>query len=242
MLKSLPMKIILLILFFSVSAYANDYFPHISVNARTLTPGKISLQNSPGLGATTNILLSSLSVGIYPRVEIGSIPLFYFVDNHRLNYNVKVNIYDSNIFRSSLGVSRIEFRFEDSELLDKYKYILNYYSWAANYIFPNSVYSLGLTLNYASSHLTSTYFTETFDNNYEWSFDVIKKLNDTTIVSAGIGEHQDEITYKSTAKNFGSGISLTKIRPKKMFSSPRIGAHYLNKSKDFMYLITTSIY
>lgn len=227
-----------------LGATGEDFFPHMVSNATSLKSGKVAFQTTAGGSIASDVFISSLSLGIFKRFQIGTIPVFYFADEHKYNFNFKYNYFQSDSFRASLGFTHMKFNIgqmtESGFTNPPTSYSINLISLAFNYILPSSTYSFGFEYIRGTSHANNQALIYSYEASDTWSADVIKKLTETMILSIGVGESQTEIAPRDESKSFGLGGSVTMLRPGKFFSSPKLGLHYLTESEKFLILATSS--
>lgn len=84
---------------------SRTFTPHLTIDSRTRPIGKVSLQRAPGANINTGMLLSSFVVAVAPRIELGTMPVFYTDDIHRYNINVKWNFWRDDLIDWAFGYS-----------------------------------------------------------------------------------------------------------------------------------------
>ena len=79
-------SLLLFLSLLSINASASEYYPHTPVDPQTLAAGSVALQTTPGGSISSHFFLSSLSLGLFKRIEIGTIPSLNFLQKHKYNY------------------------------------------------------------------------------------------------------------------------------------------------------------
>jgi hypothetical protein len=247
------MLFILLSLFIAAKDFApehKDLAAHITTDAKTGHVGQVSLSRSPGTNLNSNLLLSSLSVVIYERVSVGTIPILYIADNHRLNITLKYSFWQGEewswALASQYALYRARGKLEDPPY-DPYYIEVNAYSLqlVVNYLPKGSRWGFGYSLNqiFTDAAISSSTIAENehkhvaepgMDISYAWN-----SVIDTT-VGLGLLRNDGLTAYESTA--FGFGASLRWKRPGAFLSAPQVGIHYTPQTDNVLYLFSTKVY
>jgi hypothetical protein len=212
--------------------------------------GQISLSRSPGTNLNSNLLLSSLSIVIFDRVALGTIPIFYFADNHRFNLTLKYSFWQGQEWSWALASQYALYRARGSLTdppYDPYYIEINAYSLqlVLNYLPRGSRWAFGYSINYIftdAAIASNTVSDSEHKHIAEPGADVSYAWNSSVDSTVGIGWLRDKgiTAYESTA--FGFGTSLRWKRPGSFFSAPQIGVHYTPKTDNVLYLLNTKIY
>jgi hypothetical protein len=228
----------------------DDLAAHITTDAKTGEVGQISLSRSPGTNLNSNLLLSSLSVVIFDRVSLGTIPILYFAENHRLNLTLKYTFWEGEEWSWALASQYALYRARGNLTdppYDPYYIEINAYSLqlVLNYLPRGSRWAFGYSINhiFTDAAIASNTVSDSehkhiaepgADVSYAWNSSI-----DTTI---GFGWLRNDgiSAYESTA--FGFGTSLRWKRPGAFLSAPQIGIHYTPKTDNVLYLLNTKIY
>lgn len=230
------------------------FTPHISAEAFTRPKGKFSFQRSVGANLNTNLLLSSFTYAISNRVEIGTVFGNYFYDLHQWNFTVKYNFWRTKQFLWSLGYSFSDNKLDKSELdpslqnLDL-RFFIGALQLLFNYLPENLPFKFGVNYNVVVTNLNglseedeeSLVLGEAseFGLDISYSFSSYQQPFDITL---GLGWlRQDGVTALEDVE-FGFGLSLRWYRPKKLLSSPTVGAHYSPDTGAKEFLFSSSFY
>lgn len=230
--------ILLFITITSVNA-TTLYRPHVTVSSKTIKKNSFAYKLAPGASITHHLLINSLSYGLFERVEIGTIPIFYPDNIHRYNYNIKYNFYRSKKVSSSIGFSRLIFDLskEKSSIANPpTEFAINYISFSINFDIGDSDYYSAFTFNRASSYANNSAFSQTYEVNDEWALDLGKKINEDYSITIGIGEHKTGVTEPTNSFGFGSTITITKKY--RYLSNIGLGIQYLTDDKSALYLFS----
>lgn len=229
------------------STFAN-FTPHMISKATTLPQYKLALETTPGGRVGSNFLISSLSIGVLDRVQIGTIPIFYIIngENHKYNFNIKYNFFKSSNTSLAIGYTRIKFKL-DSKQFSSFQnpptsYYINLTNLALNYLIPNSSYGLGFEYVIGTSYANNSALVSSYEASDTWGLDIMKKINSKITISLGIGDSQTEIAPTDDSKSFGYGLSTLYIDQFHYFSNPSIGIHYFSDANKFLGLFTADFY
>lgn len=230
--------------------YHEDLAAHITTNAKTGSVGQVSLSRSPGTNLNSNLLLSSLSVVVYDRVSVGTIPILYLVENHRLNLTLKYSFWEGEEWSWALASQYALYRIRgklNTPPNDPYYIEVNAYSLqlVLNYLPQGSRWAFGYSLNhiFTDAAIASNSISESehkhvaepgVDISYSWSEHLDSTLGFGWLRNDGL------TAYESTA--FGFGTSLRWKRPGAFLSAPQVGIHYTPKTDNVLYLFSTKIY
>lgn len=105
------MKFSIFVVLILASAVAEAVLPtHMAQNAETLKPGHVSFEPYPGANPLSQddfLSVNSFSVGVYPRIQIGTVPRPWFqqtAEQKFENVTTKVSLYRGEELRTSLGL------------------------------------------------------------------------------------------------------------------------------------------
>ena len=227
-----------------------DLAAHITTDAKTGRVGRLSLSRSPGTNLNSNLLLSSLSVVVYDRISVGTIPILYFAENHRFNITLKYSFWQGEEWNWALASQYALYRargFVSDPPYDPYYIEVNAYSLqlVLNYLPRGSRWAFGYSLNhiFTDAAVAASSISESEHKHVaEPGFDISYMWNEHLDTTLGFGWlRNDGLTaYESTA--FGFGTSLRWKRPGAFLSAPQIGIHYTPKTDNVLYLFSTKIY
>jgi hypothetical protein len=227
-----------------------DLAAHITTNAKTGPVGSLSLDRSPGANLNTNLLLASFSYVVWDRFAIGTVPIMYLIDEHRLNVTAKYFFWKGKEFFWALSTQYVLYHVHDSALINnaqtRYFLEIDVYSLqlAVNYLPLSSPWSFGLSLNQIVTDATLKYGQiEKFEeHSLEPGFDISYAWNPSIDTTFGLGFLRPSGLTAFESVNFSYGASIRWNRPGKFFSAPQTGIHYSPKTGDVQYLLSTKIY
>ena len=224
--------------------------PHITVATKTGEQWDVNLQRTVGANLNTNLLLSSLTLAVYTRVEIGTVPLFYLIPEHNFNFSIKYNFWRTKHFIWSVGSSFLDFALDTAELPPPYtnreaSLFLQSHQLALNY-FPEWT-RLKFGLSYTNIQSSITGLNDTIrdlsaEDQNEAGMDITYSFNDPIDVTFGFGGLREAGISASEKVRFGFGSSIRWYRPEKLFSTPTIGIQYTPETGSVQFLVSTKIY
>lgn len=220
--------------------------PIATINTSTLKKGKFSLARAPLGNLNTTFLASSLNYGVISRLEIGTAPLFYFMKEHKQNYNFKILVYDGDIAKWSLGGGNLVFKteIEDNGQIEHPDVEMSIIQLAVNIHIPNSRFKVGLAAGESCGKIESKNILIKIHSlrcQGEGGIDLQYLYKDNLWITLGLGRYRESgITpYESTQS--GYGVAITLFRKNKFISRPSFG-FYNSKDGKSMFLITTTFY
>jgi hypothetical protein len=223
------------------------FTPHITAEAWTHNQWGVSLQRSVGSNLNTDFLLSSLSLALTDRFEIGTSPVFYFLETHIINVSAKYNFWRAKHFLWSLGLNVSNFNIEDEngEILEEQLDLVSL-QLLMNYIPSWTDFKFGVNLNFVEASISNLQNVDedTLILGAEWEFgvDISKPIKEQFEITLGLGWLRESGITALEAVEFGFGLSVRMYRPNKFISTPTLGLHYSPDSEDFAFLISTSFY
>lgn len=226
------------------------FYYHITTPARTLSPGDFAYEPFPGVSGTSLFLYNSLSVGLTDWLQIGFVPLFAMLPDHRFNANFKVNVVKEKYFQMGIGYSHFSIRIQGDPYIQEEngsrtyqpRADLGFAFFAMNYRDPSSRYSWGLNYSYliptSNSRLVEKVLREQTEKKHEWALDLSYEYKTNIYFTAGIGMLRAETFELQSPLSFGYGLSTTYLREAHWF--PRItgGIHYSPSLDDLKLLIS----
>lgn len=249
--KSLKKIIFCLIFLFitSVSVAEDEelrFTSHITAEAWTGERGSFSLQRAVGANLNTTFLLSSLNYSLLDRLEVGTIPVNYAIDEHKFNVNLKYNFWRTSTYLWSAGYNLTVFRLIDVDgndlgadlQLHSFQIILNYFPKWTNLKF-------GLNYNASSADYVddnTSNSTILLDTQSEFGMDISYPIKNKYDVTLGLGWLRELGVSVFEKRAFGFGPSFRWYRPKKLLSSPTLGLHFVPETQDFAILLSTTFY
>ena len=227
-----------------------DLAAHITTDAKTGRVGRVSFSRSPGTNLNPSFLLSSLNVVVFDRVSLGTIPILYFAENHRLNLTAKYTFWQGEewswALASQYALYRARGKLSDPPF-DPYYIEINAYSLqlVLNYLPVGSRWGFGYSLNhiFTDAAIASDSVSDSEHKHLaEPGFDVSYVWNSHLDTTLGFGWlRKDGLTAFESAA-FGFGTSLRWKRPGAFLSAPQIGIHYTPQTDNVLYLFSTKIY
>ena len=221
--------------------------PVVSVSARTLDQWKVAFQKAAGANVNTNFLANSLSFAVLPRLEVGTVPVFYISAEHHLNYNLKVNFWRGESVDWAFAYAETRFRTkietttgtETPDLIMKAsELILNLHPEGAPVsasVFASSI------CGYVDSR-DSLVFIYSISCKNELGVDVQIPLEERQWITLGSGSLRDAGFSPYEKTHQGVGAAWTIYRPEKLFSRPSLGAYYTPERGSVLYLVSTTFY
>ncbi len=219
------------------------FTPHITIEALTKKQWSLSLNKFPGANLNTSFLLSSISISVHDRLEIGTAPAFYFVDNHKYNINLKYNFYRGRQFQWALGLSQVKYRLEDNDFPNA-DFTINNLILAVNYHPSFLRLKFGIFYGVVSQRLEKVdALTQalSYNSKREFGIDISYPFKNNIDVTLGFGRIRDSGVNADEPVNFGFGPSVRFYRKNSFFSTPTAGLHYTPETKEFQYLLSSSI-
>jgi|GEM_PF-6675471 len=216
------------------SRWQQRYHPHGTASPETLDVGSIGIEQTPGQhNIEAFSLTSAINVGILPRLQIGTSPLFWGLPNS-FNINSKLNFYKSKSWSFGASVFYLHSKNEVDEL--------NHYALSLNSgyrinSFSQVTYSLGVEKSdfFFGAGQTPQHF-----------FDYQRSINRFIDVTTGASWADNTLhlmkngNYKpSLGSTLGIGASVTLVGLKKwLWIYPSIGFHYYPRDSSASWLIS----
>jgi len=215
--------------------------------ARTLPKWKVAFQRSPGANINTTLLANSLSLGVLPRLEVGTAPVFFLSPQHRYNFNFKVNFWKGDWIDWGYAYSETRFRmnlqtFYGEENPDL---IMHTSSLLVN-LHPDAwPFQASLFVANSCGYIDAKdafVFIYTFQCREEAGIDVQIPVRDRSWLTLGHATLREAglSPYESTA--LGWGAALSTYRPGEFFSRPSVGLYYVPATGSTMALLSTTFY
>ncbi len=224
------------------------FTPHISADAVTRKQWGMSFQQSVGSNLNTNAFLKSLTVAVTDRVELGTVPAYYFVENHIFNISAKYNFWRTREYVWAVGFSTAFFDIEDDGLQeDSLIYNIGALQLLLNYFPDWTHFSFGLNLNIVNDTVrgldaNQNTVLQAGDAVLELGVDVSHSIGDNTDLTYGFGFSRESGVTTFEEVHFGLGASARWYRPGKFFSTPTVGFHYTPEIENIELLISTAIF
>lgn len=226
------------------------FYYHITTPARTIHPGEFAYEPFPGVSGTALFLYNSLSVGITDWLQIGFVPLFALLPDHRFNANFKVNVVKEKYFQLGVGYSHFSIRLQAGDYIQEENGSRTYHPradlgfafFAANYRDPSSRFSWGLNYSYliptSNSRLVEKVLREQTEKKREWALDLSYQYFSNLYITFGIGMLRAETFELESPLSFGYGFSATILRDTHWFPRVTSGIHYSPSIDDTKLLIS----
>lgn len=227
-----------------------DLAAHITTNAKTGSIGSIGLDRSPGANLNTSLLLASFSVVVFDRLAIGTVPIMYLIDEHRINITAKYFFWKGEEFFWALSSQYVLYHVRDTTTINntptRYFLEIDVYSLqlALNYLPKQSDWSFGFSLNQIFTDATLRYGQVAREKEHllEPGVDISYAWNSSIDTTLGLGFLRPGGLSAFESTHFSFGTSLRWNRPGKFFSGPQAGIHYTPETDDVQYLLSTKIY
>lgn len=224
--------------------YNNAIFnPVTTLSARTLKPGRLGFQRAAGSNIHSSALVSSLSVGVFPRFEIGTIPVYYLIPEHNMNVNAKLHFWKSENVDWAITFSHVRF---DGDLPGGAvaKSYTNSRAFVVNLHPIGQRWSFGATIGDVCSYTDDDKLAiiYTFKCRTEGGIDLQVPVNKNQWVTVGISRLRDEGASAYEDVNTGAGFAWSKARPGKFISRPSLGIYFVPQTDDVLYLATTTFF
>lgn len=222
------------------------FTPHITAEAWTGKQWSVSLQRSVGSNLNTNFLLSSLSLSVTNRLEVGTSPTLYVLEDHMVNLSLKYNFWRTTVYLWSIGFNTSAFKLRDGDgnqleeslNLLSFQILLNYLPQWTNFKF-------GVNLNFAEAIVDSPnpgVDEFSLDEKWEFGVDITKPFHGNKEVTLGMGWLRESGFSALEKVEFGLGVSFRLYRPGKFISSPTVGVHSSVDGENVSFLVSTSFY
>ena len=252
------LKIILFLLCISLSTQAaKDGHPlfasHISTPASTIPSWSWAFQIFPGANGMNSMVANSLSLGLFNRLEIGTVPVLYAYKYHRSNFNIKYNFYKGEKWVWAAGFSTFRFKFPNGfEVTEKDgtvtyvdQFDFNVFGLALNRYFSGTPFSLGCNFNVISFKTKSDVVNKQLENEkfpLEWIVDFATDMN-PIIVTIGMGQTRANFFDDANRRSlpFGMGATVTYLRQSNWFHRLSLGYHHLFTDHKGSVLLSFSI-
>ncbi|MCO5114643.1 MAG: hypothetical protein M9899_10790 [Bdellovibrionaceae bacterium] len=227
------------------------FTPHITAEAVTRPKGKFAVQRAVGANLKTHALFSSTTYAVLNRIEIGTILTYYFLENHRYNFNIKYNFYRGKEFFWSLGYSLTNYKVEtvdDGSSTSTYEGVdLEFMAlqFLFNYIPQHSRFKFAANLNILDAILHNWDGTDRkmlLGLTSELGVDISYSFDEPYDLTFGFGWLREAGMSALEERAFGFGASVRWYRPEKLFSSPTIGVHYTPQNGQIEPLFSTTFY
>jgi hypothetical protein len=232
--------------------FTERFYTHLTTQARTLRPGKVAFETFPGGNVYTSFLANSLSVGVFSRFQIGTVPAFYTVKELSHNFNFKTNFIRRRYFQLGFGFSQFRFRLQNNEvkeldgsIIKDINVDLNFVFLAANYRAPGSRWSYGYNYSYGETFSNSDAIDKAlraeFKRRTEWATDVSYKLSNIWLTTFGMGEQREDIFEIKSERLMGYGLSFTYLQPTVWFPRLTYGFHFAPANGKSTFLLSFDI-
>lgn len=222
--------------------------PVVSTTARTLPQWQVGFQRTSGANINSNMLANSLSVGVFPRLELGVVPSFYATAPGSSNFASKLNFFKSDEIDGALSFTEIRFRSEIKKsgvVIERPDLVLHSAQVGLNYHPDGWDYTFSPFLNQVTGYMDSsntTAFVDSLETKVEWGLDVQWQMKDREWLTFAYGFLRDAGLSPYQRMNSGMGVAWSQFRPKEMFSRPSIGVYYSPNTGDVQYLVSTTFY
>lgn len=223
--------------------------PVVSTTARTLPQWQVGFQRTSGANINANLLANSLSVGIFPRLEVGVVPMFYTTAPGSSNFTGKLNFYKSEEIDGAISATQTRFRSEVKNdvgvIVERPDLVLNTAQIGFNYHPEGSDFTISPFLNRVTGYTDSTdglTFVRSMEAKTEWGVDVQWRMKDREWLTFAYGWLRDAGLSPYEQMHSGAGVAWSQFRPNEMISRPSIGIYYSPGTQETQYLISTTFY
>lgn len=223
--------------------------PVVSTSARTLPQWQMGFQRAGGANVNSHMLVNALSVGVLPRVELGTVPMFYLTAPGSSNYTAKLNFYrgDKVDWAASFTETRFKSQItEKGQIVEEPDLVLRSVQLGFNYRPEwNSNVTLSPFFNHICGYLDSRNgltFVYSLKCEAEWGLDMQYQIKDREWVTLAWGHLREAGLSPYEEMNTGIGMAWSQFRPKEMFSRPSVGVYYTPETNDALFLLSTTFY
>ncbi|WP_413575707.1 hypothetical protein ACLVWU_15230 [Bdellovibrio sp. HCB290] len=248
----------LTILLFGASAFAGTdsasekrvvFNPVVSTSARTLPQWQFGYQRTGGANVNSHMLMNAVSVGILPRLEIGTVPMFYATASGSSNYTVKVNFYRGDQVDWAASFTETRFKSEartSGGVVDRPELVLRSIQLGLNYRPEwNENTTFSPFANQVCGHIESKdalVFLYSLKCEAEYGLDVQYQIKDREWLTLAYGHLREAGLSPYERLNAGVGVAWSQLRPKAMFSRPSVGVYYIPDTQNTLYLLSTTFF
>lgn len=221
--------------------------PVVSTVARTLPQWRMGFQRTSGANINADLLANALSIGVFPRMEVGTVPLFYR-ESGSFNYAFKVNFYKGEEVDWASSYTETRFKSEidqDGKVIQGPDTVLNSVQVGMNYHPVGSDFTISPFGNNVCGHSDSTdgeIYTESLKCKWEWGTDVQWQFKDREWITIAYGFLRDAGLSPYSTMNSGLGVAWSQFRPKELISRPSVGIYYSPQTNNTLYLVSTTFY
>lgn len=251
---------LLLIISFSFSANAQSdwdpvpprriiFNPVVSTTARTLPQWQVGFQRTSGANINANMLANSLSVGVFPRLEVGVVPMFYATAPGSSNFTSKLNFYKSEEIDGALSATQTRFRSEikddSGQITERPDLVLNTAQIGMNYHPDGFDFTISPFLNRVTGFVDSTNgltFVRSMEAKTEWGVDIQWQTKDREWLTLAYGHLRDAGLSPYEEMHSGAGVAWSQFRPNEMFSRPSLGVYYSPGTGNTQFLVSTTFF
>lgn len=236
-------------------AFADDtalnpqlFNPVATSNSRTLGQWKVAFQRNPGANLNSNILVNSLSLGVSERFEVGVVPIFYGMESHKSNFNLKYNFWRGEDADWALNLSETRFITEIKDVdgnMEKPDLILTTVGLSTNFHpdYMDSVVSAFISQSCgrinSKNGLVLVYSMKcTAEYGFDWQIPV----KDRQWVTLGWAQLRQTgfSAYEPLQSGFGAAYSVR--FPGALISRPSVGVYYTPDDGNMAALVSTTFY
>ena len=222
--------------------------PVVSTTARTLPQWQVGFQRSSGANINSNMLANSLSVGVFPRLEFGVVPLFYATASGSSNFTGKLNFYKSDEIDGALSFTETRFRSSvktDAGPTEHPDLVLHSAQLGFNFHPEGSDFTISPFINRVTGYMDSANvytYVDSLETKTEWGTDIQWQFKDREWITVAYGFLRDAGLSPYENMNTGMGVAWSQFRPKEMFSRPSVGVYYSPNTGNIQYLVSTTFY
>ncbi len=223
--------------------------PVVSTSARTLPQWQFGYQRAGGANVNSHMLTNALSMGIFPRLEIGTVPMFYATASGSRNYTVKGNFYRGDNFDWAASFTETRFRSEvkqEGKVVERPDLVLRSTQLGFNYRPDwNENVTMSPFMTQVCGHIDSTnglVFVYSLKCEAEYGLDIQYQIKDREWITFAYGHLREAGMSPYEQMNTGVGVAWSQLRPKEMFSRPSVGVYYTPDTQDTLFLLSTTFF
>lgn len=164
-----PLKFFFIFWFTTTSAVATIFNPVTTIDSRSIAKYSFSFSRSPLQNLNSTFLATSLNFGLFERLEIGTVPIFYLTKDHRHNYIFKYNFYRCPNIDWSLSYGESSYKVDLGT--KKANLQLMALQLALNLHLPDQQWAIGGSVNQSCGYIDSKN-TLTFATSYRCAAEV----------------------------------------------------------------------
>jgi hypothetical protein len=254
-----------LFIIFSISTWVyahNEHFPIVGGRAKTTPVEKFNFQYFPGSNGASTSFAGAISLGITENLEIGTIPVYYYLDAmmendfHLYNFIIKYNFVNKPYFQQSLGYTFIHhgWTIETDEYKRHHFLKFNYFSLISNWTPVDKKYNFSFVINksYYIENISETgkqiLYDDSVENSGQGELEYILEANHIQNRSYKILYSLGYIRYDFLSQDsfqgpgeaeLTTGLGFALTEPVPFINNPTFAAQYFWQTNVLKVLIST---